>query len=213
MSPSQFVVRHDSARLASEGLALGGSCRESPPTASLTPRQRSPILSRCSPELPPSWVGSDVSQRLVPTFWSRTSRCAGNSPSLGGRESSDHFHPPHAEVQIIVDSHPSSDRSFSSSMDRRTFVKTASAAGVGLAVGPRVVAAQPPAERKRRYAIVGLGSRHAMYRYGDPRRLRQVRRTRRPVRHQPRPRRTVAQRGRREGRHRAGVRRGRLRPR
>lgn len=48
-------------------------------------------------------------------------------------------------------------------IDRRTFVKSASAAGLGLAVAsqaPAVRAAGP----RRRYAIVGTGSRHAMYR-------------------------------------------------
>lgn len=48
-------------------------------------------------------------------------------------------------------------------VDRRTFVKAASAAGIGLAFVPDLVAAQATPTR-RRYAIVGLGSRHAMYR-------------------------------------------------
>ena len=49
-------------------------------------------------------------------------------------------------------------------VDRRTFVKAASAAGLGLAVAPAGLAAQASASGRRRYAIVGLGSRHAMYR-------------------------------------------------
>ncbi len=49
------------------------------------------------------------------------------------------------------------------SVDRRTFVKTASAAGLGLAVAPAALASQGTSAR-RRYAIVGLGSRHSMYR-------------------------------------------------
>lgn len=51
-----------------------------------------------------------------------------------------------------------------SPVDRRTFVKAASAAGIGLAVSPAMAASQAKAAGRRRYAIVGLGSRHAMYR-------------------------------------------------
>jgi predicted dehydrogenase len=47
-------------------------------------------------------------------------------------------------------------------MDRRTFVKAASAAGLGLAATPARVLAQGATPR-RRYAIVGTGSRHGMY--------------------------------------------------
>jgi predicted dehydrogenase len=50
-----------------------------------------------------------------------------------------------------------------SALDRRTFVKTLSTAGVGLAMAGDSILAQV-APRKRRYAIVGCGSRHAMYR-------------------------------------------------
>jgi predicted dehydrogenase len=49
-------------------------------------------------------------------------------------------------------------------INRRTFVKAASAAGVGLAVAPGGLVAQAPPAGRKRYAIVGLGSRHAMYR-------------------------------------------------
>ncbi|OHE88808.1 MAG: oxidoreductase [Verrucomicrobia bacterium RIFCSPLOWO2_12_FULL_64_8] len=48
-------------------------------------------------------------------------------------------------------------------LDRRTFVKGISAAGLGLALAPALSAAQAVAPR-RRYAIVGTGGRHAMYR-------------------------------------------------
>jgi predicted dehydrogenase len=51
-----------------------------------------------------------------------------------------------------------------SPVDRRTFVKAASAAGIGLAVSPAAAASPAKAGVRRRYAIVGLGSRHAMYR-------------------------------------------------
>jgi predicted dehydrogenase len=47
-------------------------------------------------------------------------------------------------------------------LDRRTFVKALSAAGVGLAaLGPSAFA--DPASPRRRYVIVGVGSRHQMY--------------------------------------------------
>ncbi len=59
---------------------------------------------------------------------------------------------------------PPSGRPLATPVDRRTFVKAASAAGLGLAVAPSGLAAQAPAPGRRRYAIVGLGSRHAMYR-------------------------------------------------
>src|SRR5690606_18231680 len=49
-----------------------------------------------------------------------------------------------------------------SAMDRRTFVKSVSAAGLGLAVGSRSLFSQTPHAR-RRYAIVGTGSRSRMY--------------------------------------------------
>ncbi|MBP8303529.1 MAG: Gfo/Idh/MocA family oxidoreductase [Phycisphaerae bacterium] len=52
-------------------------------------------------------------------------------------------------------------------MDRRAFMKTASAAGLGLAMGTSPVLAQAgssAAAGRRRYAIVGTGARHAMYR-------------------------------------------------
>lgn len=48
-------------------------------------------------------------------------------------------------------------------IDRRTFVKTLSAAGAGLAAfGPSTLAADSAGPR-RRYVIVGVGSRHHMY--------------------------------------------------
>jgi predicted dehydrogenase len=48
-----------------------------------------------------------------------------------------------------------------SAVDRRSFVKTASMAGVGLALGSS--RARAAAGSRRRYVIVGLGSRHRMY--------------------------------------------------
>lgn len=53
-----------------------------------------------------------------------------------------------------------------SALDRRTFVKTLSAVGLGAALGesPGALAAQMPGAERRRYAIVGTGSRHGMYR-------------------------------------------------
>lgn len=49
-------------------------------------------------------------------------------------------------------------------MDRRSFVKTMSAAGIGIAAfGPSLFAASPAASPRKRYAIVGVGSRHHMY--------------------------------------------------
>jgi predicted dehydrogenase len=59
---------------------------------------------------------------------------------------------------------PPSAHPLASPVDRRTFVKAASAAGFGLAVAPAGLASQAPAPGRQRYAIVGLGSRHAMYR-------------------------------------------------
>lgn len=47
-------------------------------------------------------------------------------------------------------------------MDRRTFVKSVSAAGLGLAVGANPLFSQTSSSR-RRYAIVGTGSRSRMY--------------------------------------------------
>lgn len=64
---------------------------------------------------------------------------------------------------------PSSSSSSSlSSLDRRTFVKTLSAAGLGVAVGavPNAFAQTAPATAaapRKRYAIVGVGGRHSMY--------------------------------------------------
>jgi predicted dehydrogenase len=52
-------------------------------------------------------------------------------------------------------------------IDRREFMKTVSAAGLGLAAINPLLSAQTPAtsgSRRRRYAIVGTGSRHEMYR-------------------------------------------------
>ncbi len=51
----------------------------------------------------------------------------------------------------------------SAAIDRRTFVKTAAAAGVGLALGASLGAAQITTGGRKRYAIVGTGSRHRMY--------------------------------------------------
>jgi predicted dehydrogenase len=53
----------------------------------------------------------------------------------------------------------------SRSLDRRTFVKTVSVAGLGLALaGPLSAFASEGATRRRRYALVGTGSRSYMYR-------------------------------------------------
>ena len=49
-------------------------------------------------------------------------------------------------------------------IDRRTFVKGLSAAGISLAVSPAAGLAQEAAPSRRRYAIVGTGSRSSMYR-------------------------------------------------
>jgi predicted dehydrogenase len=51
---------------------------------------------------------------------------------------------------------------FGAAMDRRTFVKSVSAAGLGLAVSGSSLFAQGPSGR-RRYVIVGTGSRSRMY--------------------------------------------------
>ena len=48
-------------------------------------------------------------------------------------------------------------------IDRRTFVKTVSAAGLGLALGTNSAAAEEPVAKKKRYCIVGVGSRSHMY--------------------------------------------------
>src|SRR5262245_57449756 len=50
------------------------------------------------------------------------------------------------------------------SVDRRTFVKAVSAAGVALALGPGgAVAEVTGGPGRKRYAIVGVGSRSSMY--------------------------------------------------
>ncbi len=51
----------------------------------------------------------------------------------------------------------------SAGLDRRTFVKTLSAAGLGVALGARSLFAAVSENRRRRYAIVGTGARHKMY--------------------------------------------------
>src|SRR5262245_28314294 len=50
-------------------------------------------------------------------------------------------------------------------IERRTFVKAVSAAAVGLALGCKSATTQPATQpvSRRRYAIVGLGSRSGMY--------------------------------------------------
>lgn len=48
-------------------------------------------------------------------------------------------------------------------VDRRAFLKTVSVAGLGLAVGARPLRAASEPGARRRYAIVGLGSRRMMY--------------------------------------------------
>jgi predicted dehydrogenase len=48
-------------------------------------------------------------------------------------------------------------------MDRRDFLKTVSVAGAGLALGGSSLFAADGATKRRRYAIVGVGSRYAMY--------------------------------------------------
>ena len=48
-------------------------------------------------------------------------------------------------------------------VDRRSFVKIISAAGAGLALGPMPAALAQAAAPRRRFAIVGVGSRHQMY--------------------------------------------------
>ena len=56
--------------------------------------------------------------------------------------------------------------SSSEPLDRREFMKAISSAGVGLALTSPLASAQTgavPASRRRRYAIVGTGSRHQMY--------------------------------------------------
>lgn len=56
------------------------------------------------------------------------------------------------------------NREFARSINRRDFVKTASALGAGLAVGAPALNAQIREKKRRRFAIVGTGSRHRMYR-------------------------------------------------
>lgn len=63
----------------------------------------------------------------------------------------------------MLNAQPPSAHPLATPVDRRTFVKAASAAGLGLAVTPAGLAAQAVAPGRKRYAIVGLGSRHAMY--------------------------------------------------
>ncbi len=48
-------------------------------------------------------------------------------------------------------------------VDRRVFLKTAALAGAGLALGTASLRAATEPRPRRRYAIVGLGSRHQMY--------------------------------------------------
>jgi predicted dehydrogenase len=54
----------------------------------------------------------------------------------------------------------------SSSINRRTFAKAVTAAGIGMAVGSSTVSPQGPVApgRRRRYALVGTGGRSGMYR-------------------------------------------------
>jgi predicted dehydrogenase len=54
----------------------------------------------------------------------------------------------------------------SSSIDRRTFARTVTAAGIGVAVGSSTALAQGPVApgRRKRYALVGTGGRSGMYR-------------------------------------------------
>jgi predicted dehydrogenase len=60
---------------------------------------------------------------------------------------------------------PSSPRLVSEpAIDRRSFVKGISAASLGIAAGSSTLVAAVAETRKRRYAIVGTGSRHSMYR-------------------------------------------------
>lgn len=61
------------------------------------------------------------------------------------------------------------------SIGRRDFMKAVSAAGLGLALGAASTTAQPSSPsgtRRRRYAIVGTGSRHEMYREAIVRRYK-----------------------------------------
>jgi len=59
-------------------------------------------------------------------------------------------------------------------IDRRTFVKTLSTASVGVAaLGPSLFAADSAGARRKRYAIVGTGSRHFMYQNAIERDYRQ----------------------------------------
>ena len=49
-------------------------------------------------------------------------------------------------------------------LDRRSFLKTVSAASVGVAAfGPAILKSAESTSRRKRYAIVGVGSRHQMY--------------------------------------------------
>src|SRR5439155_13952104 len=60
-------------------------------------------------------------------------------------------------------------------IDRRTFVKGVSAAGLGLALGATAMgqAEAPAASRRRRYCIVGVGSRSGMYQQAIEKEYRQ----------------------------------------
>jgi len=64
----QPVARQNPIRVDRERFAHSESYRESRPVASLAPFPHPSILSRCSPESPSSWLGSDVSERRGPTF-------------------------------------------------------------------------------------------------------------------------------------------------
>ena len=81
-------------------------------------------------------------------------------------------------------------------IDRREFVKSVSTAGIGLAIGNSLASAQTSASsgvKRRRYAIVGTGSRHEMYRDGDRPPIQRTCGTRGTVRYQLRPGRAFPQ--------------------
>jgi predicted dehydrogenase len=58
---------------------------------------------------------------------------------------------------------PSPIQTPAASIDRRTFVKTAAVAGAGLVLGASRVTAQGTTHKRKRYVIVGTGSRYRMY--------------------------------------------------